>query len=830
MAEERTGDLVLPQGTFILIQDGANGQVEVIAGPHKASLADTEKPVVYDQRTGRFNKTHAQEATQVCPVASEGQYIILTNPAADENKHPTKGKQGSVELKTGNKVNIPGPKTFALYPGQYAEVIPGHHLKSNEYLVARVYNEETAKANFDSAIVKRRKEGEDADNIKADDLTIGTLFIIKGTDVSFYIPPTGIEVMKDETSSKYVRNAVTLERLEYCILLDQSGDKRYVQGPKVVFPNPTESFIMSNNVSKFRAIELNDNMGIYVKVIADYTEGEISHKAGDELFITGKTLKIYYPRQEHALVKYSSKDGNDTTIHYAVAIPMGEARYVLNKETGSIDLVTGPKMFLPDPRKEVIVNRVLDDRTVQLWFPGNTEALDRNRVLGDAALDFLQNEGSQYSNVAPMYRASNRGYASLQELSSIDSAPDTMSRARGITGSAGEKSIGRSNSFTKPRSITIDSKYDGAVTINVWPGYAVQIVKKTGEREVVIGPKMSLLKYDESLEVLDLSTGKPKNDNKTMKTVYLQTKNNIVSDQVDAETYDSVGIRMQLSYRVNFLDEHKAKWFDVANYVKLMTEHIRSIIRNAVKKVKIETFTLEAADIVRAAVLGTSNEGKRSGRLFEENGMTVYDVEVLEVALGDTEIVELLKDAQKSTVEQNLKLRTLEQEVEFVAKSEELVRTKAEQQEITTKMLNRITLESIAEEGKIQQARQAEEAKGLEAETEMDNVRLGQKKLYSDEEIRIAKEKAEIEIALVEAKMGAVSPGLIEALLTMANVSFTDTLARNLKNQTGALGELYNGKGGFEGFQEVIKGTPLEAVVTDLVKKSARNSTNGIHS
>lgn len=114
MAEERTGDLVLPQGTFILIQDGANGQVEVIAGPHKASLADTEKPVIYDNRTGRFERRSAADATQVCPVATEGQYIILTNPTREADKYPSKGKQSSVELLMGNKINIPGPKTFSL--------------------------------------------------------------------------------------------------------------------------------------------------------------------------------------------------------------------------------------------------------------------------------------------------------------------------------------------------------------------------------------------------------------------------------------------------------------------------------------------------------------------------------------------------------------------------------------------------------------------------------------------------------------------------------------------------------------------------------------------
>jgi hypothetical protein len=53
-------------------------------------------------------------------------------------------------------------------------------------------------------------------------------------------------------------------------LLDQNGDKRYVKGPDVVFPKPTETFIENKGQKVFRALELNENMGIYIKVIADY--------------------------------------------------------------------------------------------------------------------------------------------------------------------------------------------------------------------------------------------------------------------------------------------------------------------------------------------------------------------------------------------------------------------------------------------------------------------------------------------------------------------------------------------------------------------------------
>lgn len=561
MAElnERHGDLILPQGTYTLVQDGASGQVDVIVGPHKASLADTDKPVVYDHNTRRFNKIGVPaDAIMTNPTANEGQYIILSNPSKDDSgkKHPTKGKQSAQDLAIGHKINIPGPYTMPLFPGQLTQVLDGHLLKSNEYLLCRVYNEDAAKANLRNAVIKTNQNEEDKGKVKQivkqlieeSDLVIGKLFVINGTDVSFYIPPTGIEVVKSD--SVYVRNAVTLERLEYCILLDQNGDKRFVQGPAVVFPKPTEEFVIHSGVAKFKAIELNENMGIYVKVIADYEDvDKKKYKSGDELFITGEDQKIYFPRPEHAIIKYG-----DQMLHYATAVPTGEARYILNKQTGEVDLVVGPKMLLANPKNNVIVKRALDDRTAELWFPGNREALEYNRklkgqdMLAEASMDF-----------------SNDTSRSLKNTVRFSAVADEMNR---------------SSSYTQPRTITLDTKYEGAVRINVWPGYAIQVVKKTGERTLITGPKVKLLAYDEDLEVLALSTGKPKNDHNLMRTTYLQMSNNVVSDIIEADTKDSVDTSVRLSYRVNFDDTQKEKWFNVSDYVKLLTQHIRSIVRN----------------------------------------------------------------------------------------------------------------------------------------------------------------------------------------------------------------------------------------------------------
>lgn len=845
---ERIGDLVLPQGTYVLVQDGSNGQVDVIVGPNKTAMQETDKPVIYDPQTRRFNRVgNALEAVQSFSTANEGQYIVLHNPSNTSKEHPGKGRNNdTVELNIGNKINLTGPKSFALFPGQFAEIIDGHQLKSNEYLVVRVYNEDSAKANFDKAIVKAAEGTEKKKAaISEKDLINGKLLIIKGTEVSFYIPPTGIEVVKD--GNNYVRKAVTLERLEYCILLDQNGNKRYVKGPDVVFPEPTEEFIGQNGNNKFRALELNDNMGIYIKVIADYTEGDNEHKAGDEMFITGKTQKIYYPQPEHALVKYG-----DQIIHFAIAIPAGEGRYILNKETGAVEMVKGPKMFLPDPRKEVVVKRILDDKTVELYFPGNDEALAYNQELqgmmesmsietDDISRSF-SNSGRYFSS--NNLTSNNRSTAQLGEVLDLG---DQMSfaamdygAAAGPSGSNGPSGISelqrskstksaslkRSTKYTKPRTITLDTKYEGVVSMNVWPGYAIQVIKKNGEREVVYGPKVVLLEYDETLEVLELSTGKPKSDSKLMRTVYLQTNNNIVSDLIEVETKDSVNVSIRLSYRVNFKEDESNKWFSVSNYVKLLTQHLRSVVRNSVKKHTIEDFNNSATDIIRNTILGESKEGKRDGKTFDENGMNVYDVEVLNITIGDANISKMLKESQYNTVEKNLSIAKEEKNLEYVKKIESFNREKIQEQSLTEKQRSLALLETIAASAKAELERLQNEEEQQKTLNKINDETLSREKKAKEQVLHYMSKEADVEIKKVKERMSAVTPGLIEALTSLGTISLSEVLAKNLRAQTSGLHGIFP-EGGMDGLLGSVKGTVLEKQLTEILSKQKAPQSNG---
>jgi major vault protein len=822
MAENRERDLVLAPNEFAFISDQTKGNVITYVGPYKTSMANTDKPVYFNKKTKIFEICDLEKSIQTFIACPEGWYIILKNPSND-GKPPQIGTSNQLlSLNIGRKVNLPGPAFFALWPGQMAEVIEGHFLRSNEYLMVRVYEEQQAREHWANAVitpqltnpegVEDNNSNLDIDAIDASKLTMGQLLIIKGTDVSFYIPPTGIEVVKDEKSLEYVRKAVTLERLEYCILLDEDGNKRYIQGPAVVFPNPTEKFIEKNGSRKFKAIELNENSGIYVKIIAPYEENGKPYKVGDELFITGKEQMIYFPRPEHALIKYGEQD-----IYYAVAIPPGEGRYYLNRNTGKISLKQGPCMFLPDPREEVIVRRVLSPKQVRLWFPGNEDAIQYNLKLQEISERQLENLSKEKEENFKL--KTQQGQAILD----VNLKQTEENVVEGIVGS----SFSRSTSFTKPRTITLNNKYEGAVTIDVWTGYAVLVTSKTGERKVVVGPATYLLAYDEVLQPIELSTGTPKSDEKLFNTVYLRALNNKVSDIVSAETKDFCNVNIKMSYRVNFTGDAE-KWFNVENYVKFLTDHLRSVVRNALKQYSVSEFYANGISIMRDIVLGAKKEAEigRPGWLFPENGMHVYEVEVLDIKIQDQNIQELLFEAKHEEIRKNLDLTSKEKDLVYTVKSEQISREISETKSLTKKYglelekseqekILDLNLTKLNAELKVQQEQLSKVLDEQNRQLEINRLKLSRDKETQELQLLISEKLMEqrlrelqAEVDAVVNKAEAVSPDLIAALQAFGDKALAEKMA-----ETMAPLSIIGGKSIVEVFANLLQGTQLEKVL-----------------
>ena len=809
-------DLVLSINEYAYVLDETKGHVVCWVGPSKTSLSNSDKLVRFDTRSKSFVKCGYNEVVNLFATAPENWYIILKNPV-EGNKHPNSGANNLPDnVHIGRKVNVRGPVSFALYPGQMAKVVKGHALRSNQYLLARVYEAEEASK---SAGEMRDTEGNVIENTQ-EKYVNGQILVIKGTEVSFYIPPTGIEVIpKDNDDRKgYVREAVTLERLEYCILKDEDGNKRYVHGPEVVFPKPTETFVTSPKGGYiFRAVELSKISGIYVKVIAEYKDedGKV-HPVGEELFITGNDQMIYYPRPEHAIISYDNK-----MMHHAIAIPEGEGRYIMNRMTGVIKTVKGPAMYLPDPRTEVVVKRKLTENQCNLWYPGNTAVLNYNIGLNEKFVE--KSLATADLDTLTAYSCVTSASASLANLEA-------------------KANISRGTSYTKPRTITLDNKLDGVVSIDVWTGYAINVISKSGERAVVCGPQTVLLDYDQDLERLELSTGCPKTTDRTLKTVYLRHENNKVSDLIPVETSDFVRANIKVSYCVDFDPAHKDKWFAVDNYVKYLCDRMRSLLKRAAKQYTINELYQNYSDIVRSVVLGlraeTENadgaENKHRGhRFFPENGMFVHDVEVLDLSV-QRDIENMLLDSQHEMIRKTLELADAKAEADI---AEAMAVAEKKKQELRTQeLLNKMDLQKkeaehkLAMQAQINRQQEAEDRAKRQAESDMqpllDAISAAKDKREAAEhaarQARIdtenaamvahAKALADVEAAkqaayaeTVKQIMSSISPELIAAIEVGGKCDLMATMAEHMSPYALAQGESV-----VDATQKLLNGLPFD--------------------
>jgi major vault protein len=738
--DERTTkrDLVLAPSEYAYMQDVTKGIIKIYTGPTVINPTAQERPVVFAD--GEFAACALEDAVQPIALAPEGHYLILKNPWQKNDHPPSGGVYPAPELDVGRKINITGPCAFALWPGQIVQLVHGHRLRSDQYLVTRVFNDGTTPVN--------------------------RLQIITGTDLAFYIPPTGTAVVPDEHGN-WVRDALTLERLEYCILVDQNGKKRYERGPQVVFPAPTETFV-GGQIRKFRAIELNEIQGLHVKVVAPYLVDGKTVNEGAELFITGKETAIYFPREEHQLVRV---DGHDR--HFAVAVPAGEARYVMNRKTGDIRTVRGPAMLLPNPVEEVIVRRALSDRECATWYPHNAAVLAHNRALR-----------------IPADKPAAQQKPTAQPPASFES-------------------VDRSSTFTKPRTLVFDTKLDGAPAVSVWVGYAVLVVDKQGRRRVEQGPKNLLLEYDETLEVIQLSTGTPKSTDDLVETAYLRVLNNKVSDTCVVHTSDHVAVTLSYALRVSFEGE-PARWFEVENYVKLLCDHVRSVLKGTAKQHAIEAFHARSTELVRAAILGTAEP--RAGMMFAENGMRVTDVEVLDAAIDDEGVAALIGDAQQEAITASIETLRATRRAAMSRHMNELAI--AETADVLRVALARLQAELDQAELQRQTALARNAVADADHAAELARRRtaaeLDHQTATADQALVLAALRAEVDAAVQ--RFGAAQGGFSEALLALSNQDVLAKVAEAMSVQA-----FVGGKTLTDVIDKVFAGTPLAGVM-DRVK------------
>jgi hypothetical protein len=308
-----------------------------------------------------------------------------------------------------------------------------------------------------------------------------------------------------------------------------------------------------------------------------------------------------------------------------------------------------------------------------------------------------------------------------------------------------------------------------ALAVYVPSGFAVLVTARSS-REVVRGPQTRVLAFDEDLEVLELSTGKPKSSERTLRTCFLQTDGNKVSDVLRLKTGDHNEVEVVVSYRVSFVGPDETRWFNVKDYVGLLCDHAGSLLRAAARACSIETFYQNGTEILRTAILGEKHDGEpRPGRLFEENGMWIYDVEVLDVRILDPEVQILLFGAQKNAI------------VAEVTRRQELLRLETEKlkEHVRRALFDEQSATMGAERGRVEKKREVDLATAESAaavSNVADTARFASKEREQDLERRMI----DARVAAFRDQMAAMAPELVATLKTLGHQSLAMELSKNV--------------------------------------------------
>ena len=438
-------------------------------------------------------------------------------------------------------------------------------------------------------------------------------------------------------------------------------------GRRVVVPGPVMFPLWPGQRARVIAgHELYEDQYLRVRVY-DRVEGDAA-PIGAERIIKGNEVRMYVPRTGLEVLP-DEKGG-----YVRNAVTLLDGQYcVLRGPQGRRRHVRGPAVVFPEAWEEFLVkngarsfaavplrkDRGLHVRVVKAFEAKAGDQVPPGKYHAGQELFLKDTEG---------YFFPTEELEVLGEVSALQLAEREAVYVRDIATGRVTTVIGpaaflpdptRLQIVPRPLSPEVAARYGlkvhdpmRAPAIYIPPSYAVLVTAKS-RREVVRGPQVRILDYDEELEVLWLSTGTPKGDAALLGTCFLLVDGNKVSDQVQVRTSDHVELAVKLSYRVSFTGKNgadDARWFNVNNYVALLCDHLGSITRAAVRACPIERFHAASTEVIRNAILGDKKAEKRAGREFDENGMLVYDVEVLEVSILDEEVEALLTEAQRTAI------------------------------------------------------------------------------------------------------------------------------------------------------------------------------------
>jgi major vault protein len=391
-----------------------------------------------------------------------------------------------------------------------------------------------------------------------------------------------------------------------------------------------------------------------------------------------------------------------------------------------------------------------------------------------------------------------------------------------------------------------------ALSVVVPHNYACMATSASGHR-IIEGPCVELLEYEETLNYLTLSTKTPKTDDQVIRTCFLRTIGNRVSDVVRLQTSDFVEIDVRVSYSVTFMKEYKDRWFNHENYVQVLCEHTRSLVRSRCRTLQLSELWPMLTNVIRDVILGDRVEGEgRPGRAFKENGMLVSEVEVLTAEILDPQIAQLYHSVQRQIVSLQIGDREAQAQLssarlrDGVDKERQTLERAAEQRKSELQDLVRslkqqaavadvenkaqLAIASAEADGAREMAttkavlRRQQEAQAVERELlgKRAEAEAAAKRLVDGQLLESESARHKLQVALIEAQSAAtvaerqaIQRQLVEALTALGDKVFLTEAAQNMN-----LVSLFKGKDVVSLLGDVLGNTRVANTVRELQAKN----------
>jgi hypothetical protein len=212
---------------------------------------------------------------------------------------------------------------------------------------------------------------------------------------------------------------------------------------------------------------------------------------------------------------------------------------------------------------------------------------------------------------------------------------------------------------------------------------------------------------------------------------------------------------------------------------------------------------------------------------FEENGMRIYDAEVLGVSMSNADVEKLLVGAQREQIQNTLVLAGEKRKLQYIVESEEIKRVASTAQAETARAQMLLQQETAAcklqldmaiidANAKAELERINSELESCRARAEISALNLGLQNDADEQRMKIAKLNQEMELlklkaqttAIVE-KTQAIGPDLISALSTFGERAMVEKVAE-------AMGPLSILGGGsvVDILKKILEGTTLGNTLT----------------